>query len=362
MAEDEQSSGWQLTESDPGVFTNLLKLLGTPLVMDELYSLDYGTIASDPLTSASPINALIFLFKWTAEREGDDPTESGARGPRTGGVYDPEFGEKGGFYAKQVVNNACATLAIVNALGNLPGLQVGQVLQDIFNFGVGMDSWTLGEVLTSSSDLRTIHNSLSPPSAISLDGLDLPKGEAEDAYHFVVYLPIGDTLYELDGLKRHAVNHGTFSENADWLERALAVIQRRIELYPPGSVEFNLQAIRPDPLPILTSSSLPPQLTQTDARELLFAEEAKRKRWEFENALRRHNHLGLAVGLLEALAKASLAAGVSPDGISLWDKTISDSKEKMKVRIAKRREMLAMAGKGGKEAMDLDDLDRKSVV
>jgi Ubiquitin carboxyl-terminal hydrolase, family 1 len=41
----------------------------------------------------------------------------------------------------QVVNNACATLAIVNALGNIPGLQVGDVLGNIFSFGVGMDAW-----------------------------------------------------------------------------------------------------------------------------------------------------------------------------------------------------------------------------
>ena len=124
-------------------------------------------------------------------------------------------------------------------------------------------------------------------------------------------------------------------------------------------MEFNLQAIRPDPVSILTSSTLPPQITQADARELLSVEEAKRKRWEFENALRRHNHLGLAVGLLEALAKASLAAGgSSTDSVTLWDKIITDSKEKMRVRVEKRREMLAMAGKGGKvpDGMDLDDL------
>ena len=41
----------------------------------------------------------------------------------------------------QVVNNACATLAIVNALGNIQGLQVGDVLGNIFSFGVGMDAW-----------------------------------------------------------------------------------------------------------------------------------------------------------------------------------------------------------------------------
>jgi ubiquitin carboxyl-terminal hydrolase L5 len=40
-----------------------------------------------------------------------------------------------------VVNNACATLAIVNALGNIPELKVGDVLGNIFSFGVGMDPW-----------------------------------------------------------------------------------------------------------------------------------------------------------------------------------------------------------------------------
>ena len=70
--------------------------------MDELYTLDYPTLSSDPLNIVSPVQALIFLFKWTADREGDDVGEGGARGPKTGGVYDPEFAERGGFYAKQV--------------------------------------------------------------------------------------------------------------------------------------------------------------------------------------------------------------------------------------------------------------------
>lgn len=355
MADDEQS-GWQLTESDPGVFTELLKLLGTPMVMDELWTLDSSTLLHDPITSISPIQALVFLFKWTADRERDEDAAGG--GPRTGGTYDPAFGEDGGFYAKQVVQNACATLAIVNALGNIPALEVGSALGNIFSFGVGMDSWTLGELLTSSSELREIHNSLSPPSAISLDGLNLPKGEAEDAYHFVVYLPINGSLYELDGLKRDAVTHGSLN-GGNWLEKALDVIQRRIELYPTGAIEFNLQAIRPDPLKLLSNpSSIPAHLSQSDIEDILHNEKIKRQRWDFENAVRRHNHLGLAVGLLGALAKASLAAG-PPGPDDLWNKTITNAKGKMTERIEKRKEILKMAGKDPSAAagvgMDLDE-------
>ena len=127
MAEDDDSSGWQLTESDPGVFTyvehhqycvhhetlisprhrasinddsELFQLLGTSLVMDEVYSLEPSALHEQ--TQTSPVHALIFLFKWLADLEKDDEESgsiNGTRGPRTGGVYDEEFS---GFFAKQV--------------------------------------------------------------------------------------------------------------------------------------------------------------------------------------------------------------------------------------------------------------------
>jgi ubiquitin carboxyl-terminal hydrolase L5 len=124
-------------------------------------------------------------------------------------------------------------------------------------------------------------------------------------------------------------------------------------------VDFNLQAIRPDPIPILSSPTPNPHLTASDIQDLLHAEQTKRQRWAFENAVRGHNHLGLAVGLLQALAKASVGGTDASEGGGggLWEKTIEGAKEAMKTRIAKRREMMALAGKGGKlpERMDLDD-------
>jgi ubiquitin carboxyl-terminal hydrolase L5 len=57
----------------------------------------------------------------------------------------------------------------------------------------------------------------------------------------VVYTNVGGTLVELDGLKRDAVNHGEIDEGSGggWIEKALGVIQRRIEMYPAGSVSFS---------------------------------------------------------------------------------------------------------------------------
>ncbi|KAJ3521504.1 hypothetical protein NMY22_g12289 [Coprinellus aureogranulatus] len=274
MSDDEEQSGWQLTESDPGVFTELLKTLGVPLIVDDLYSLD-----SETLAALKPIHALIFLFKWVAS--GDSSTHPGS----SAGTYDSDFP---GFFAHQVVNNACATLAVLNGIGNIPALPTGSQLSELLSFTTGMDPQTRGLVVTSADWLREAHNSLSPPSAISLEGLNLPK-KTEDAYHFVVYLPYMGAVYELDGLKPHAVRHGAYSDH--------------------GSLEFSLLALRDDPLPSLQSQIQKAQQAGNKEMEhhLLAAldnENAKRERWAFENSLRRHNHVGLVHGLLKVLAKS----------------------------------------------------------
>jgi ubiquitin carboxyl-terminal hydrolase L5 len=211
--------------------------LGVPFIVDDLYSLD-----SDSLSALQPLHALIFLFKWI-------PTSSDRN---SDGNYDPEFP---GFFAHQVVNNACATLAVLNALGNIPSLPMGPQLAELISFTTGMDPQTRGLVVTSADWLRQAHNTLSPPSAVSLDGLGLPR-KSEDAYHFVVYLPVMGALYELDGLKPHAVRHAAFSEEGEgWLKTARLVhltaplhrltlslhsevIEARINTYPAGAVRL----------------------------------------------------------------------------------------------------------------------------
>ena len=114
-------------------------------------------------------------------------------------------------------------MAVLNALGNIPSLQSGHQLREMLDFTTGMDPQTRGLVITGSDWLREMHNALSPPSAFSLDGLGLPR-KTEDAYHFVVYLPVLGALYELDGLKPHALRHGSFDESGEgWLKTARSV-------------------------------------------------------------------------------------------------------------------------------------------
>ncbi|KAK7045709.1 hypothetical protein VNI00_007542 [Paramarasmius palmivorus] len=310
----DDSSGWQLTESDPAVFSELLKTFGVPFIVDDLYALD-----DDSLASLQPLHALIFLFKWVPQSPDHVPA----------GKYDPDFA---GFFAHQVVNNACATLAVLNALGNIPSLKCGEQLQELFSFTTGMDADMRGVVITSSDWLREAHNSLSPPSAISLDGLGLPK-KSEDAYHFVVYLPVLGSLYELDGLKPHAVSHGPYDGKDGWLARAREVIETRIATYPPGALDFSLLALRDDPLPGLQAElrTLQSSGKESDAAELVVKianETNKRERWALENSLRRHNHVGLMHALLFALAKSGKLNPAKENAKKVMQERIQKAKER----------------------------------
>jgi ubiquitin carboxyl-terminal hydrolase L5 len=184
----------------------LLSTLGVPLVVDDLYSLD-----SDSLSHLQPLHALIFLFKWL-------PSTKGSDGPAHGGSYAPDFT---GFFAQQVVNNACATLAVLNALGNVhPAPRTGPELGSLFEFSQALDPQTRGYALTSADWLRAAHNALSPPATVSLEELGLPR-EKEDAYHFVVYVPKDGRVWELDGLQPYAIDHGPYATSGEgWIKLA----------------------------------------------------------------------------------------------------------------------------------------------
>jgi ubiquitin carboxyl-terminal hydrolase L5 len=85
------------------VFTELVKQIGAPTVqVEEVYSLE----DDDLLTRVKPdIYGLIFLFKWTKSIEKRDALLD----------YDEDL-----FFARQIVNNACATQAILSVLLNAP--------------------------------------------------------------------------------------------------------------------------------------------------------------------------------------------------------------------------------------------------
>ena len=122
------------------IFTSLLSELGvTGLEVSELYALDSALLAS-----LQPIYALIFLFKYVDPSTDSQQPDAASKGKP---AEDASF-----YYAHQVINNACATLALLNAVMNIKtGEQVklGSDLEILKEFSLALDpssrGWALGE-------------------------------------------------------------------------------------------------------------------------------------------------------------------------------------------------------------------------
>lgn len=133
------------------------------------------------------------------------------------------------FFAKQVINNACATQAILSILlnSNNPDLKLGTTLTEFKEFVQSFDSNMKGLALSNSETIRTVHNSFARQTLFEFDS----KQESKDdqVFHFVGYLPIDGRLYELDGLKPGPIDLGVIPPDTDWLDIVRPIISKRIK-------------------------------------------------------------------------------------------------------------------------------------
>ncbi len=122
------------------IFTSLLSELGvTGLEVSELYALDSALLAS-----LQPIYALIFLFKYVDPSTDSQQPDAASKGRP---AEDASF-----YFAHQVINNACATLALLNAVMNIKTgdqVKLGGDLETLKDFSLALDpssrGWALGE-------------------------------------------------------------------------------------------------------------------------------------------------------------------------------------------------------------------------
>jgi ubiquitin carboxyl-terminal hydrolase L5 len=323
------SGGWCTVESDPGVFTELVSSFGVKGVgVEELYSLDEGS-----LSSLGKIHGLIFLFKWRAETDARPVV--------------PEGGAPGVFFAKQVISNACATQALLSILLNAEGVDVGEQLREFKSFVADFPAELKGVAISNQEAIRAAHNSFARPEPFVPD--EKPYEKDDDVFHFISYVPVGGKLYELDGLKEGPIVIAEDVSEADWLSKAAAAVQQRIERYAASEIKFNLMAMvrsradalgeRRDQVQVrlawvaaalgqsegeggaapMDTDSEGPQLPESeeemvahqaqlsaelaDLETQLEMERAKQAQWKEENARRRHNYIPFIYHMLRMLAE-----------------------------------------------------------
>ncbi|XP_017040288.1 ubiquitin carboxyl-terminal hydrolase isozyme L5 [Drosophila ficusphila] len=292
------AGNWCLIESDPGVFTELIREFGCDgAQVEEIWSLD-----SESFKNLEPIHGLIFLFKWVHEDE-----------PAGKVVLDRE----NIFFAKQVINNACATQAILSLLMNLEheDIKLGETLTNFKEFCQCFDPYNKGLTLSNASQIRTVHNSFARQTLFELDMKNQNKDE--DVYHFVGYMPIGGRLYELDGLREGPIDLGEIGPEQNWIDVVRPIIEKRMQRYSDGEIHFNLMALISDrqriyeqqidkllnPAPNAMDTEEDRQTEISSLRTYIQYEIQKKKRYKVENVRRKHNYLPFIVELLKMLGE-----------------------------------------------------------
>lgn len=315
------AGNWCLIESDPGVFSELIADLGVRGVqVEELYSMDEAS-----LSAIKPVYGLIFLFKW------DKALQSGPC---------VEYEIPNLFFAQQVIQNACATQAILSVLLNSPEIQIGSDLMELKLFAAELPSEDRGLVLSNSEKLRSVHNSFARQETFDFSS---ESSGSKDAFHFVAYIPHNGRILELDGLQQGPIDHGRYE--GDWLKAAAATIQQRIERYSQSEIRFNLLAVSADRREglearlatakalLASSQNGDPELALTAQAEVQAVEEELRaleerhQKQKAENVRRRFNYIPFMVDLLRGLAKAGRL-----------DELVKSSQQRMVERAKARKE------------------------
>ncbi|KAF9121282.1 ubiquitin carboxyl-terminal hydrolase [Mortierella sp. 14UC] len=339
------SGNWCLIESDPGVFTGLIKGIGVSGVqVEEIYSIDKET-----LEDLKPVHGLIFLFKW----QGRDPASATNQAPI-------EHENPDVFFAQQVITNACATQAILSILLNSRSIELGEELSNFKSFVSDFPAELKGHAISNSDTIRAVHNSFARSDPFINEMNDPTSKEKEDLFHFIAYTPINGCLYELDGLQEGPRNHGP-AEGDAWLEKVGPIIQERMARYEGGEIRFNLMAVVDDRIKVYQEkvAAYEAQLKELQDKEGpdaggwlkgeienlrgdIVKEEAKREKQARENKLRRHNFIPMIYEILKGLAQEDgRLEGLIEEG---------RTRAKAEAENAKQRKAAAAAAGGGAEA------------
>nr|XP_039259159.1 ubiquitin carboxyl-terminal hydrolase BAP1-like [Styela clava] len=236
---------WKELESDPGLFTLLIKDFGVKGVqVEEIYDLQRQI--------PNKVYGFIFLFKWSEVGRYRRKVQISQDEP----FCRDEETVNGMFFAHQLIPNSCATHALLSILLNCEDIQLGDVITRLKETCKSYDPETKGFAIENMPELYCAHNKhahpepnpLSESTSDKSNGIT-PSARTLEAFHYTCYLPLHDHLFELDGLKPYPIDHGPLSEDEEWHDMARRVINDRISMATGGEqchdIRYNLMAVVP---------------------------------------------------------------------------------------------------------------------
>lgn len=225
MAESVSAKRWLPLEANPEVMNQFLWGLGLPENEAECYDV-YGLDEELLEMVPKPVLAVLFLYPLTPQSEQERILQDSIKTGPSNAVY----------FMKQTVGNACGTIGLLHAVGNVTSeikFLEDSFLDRFFKSTASMDPLQRAAFLENDGEMEVAH------SVAATAG----ETEASDNVdtHFICFSCADGQLYELDGRRSGPISHGATSPSR-LLQDAAKVIQRMIQKNP-NSINFNVIAI-----------------------------------------------------------------------------------------------------------------------
>ncbi|KAK4486496.1 hypothetical protein RD792_009179 [Penstemon davidsonii] len=225
MSDGSSAKRWLPLEANPDVMNQFIWGLG--VAPDEaecydVYGLDEELLEMVP----KPVLAVLFLYPITSQSEEERIQQDSSLKEPSGGVY----------FMKQTVGNACGTIGLLHAVGNITSkikLIEGSYLDKFYKSTANMNPSERATFLENDREMEVAHSVA--VAAGDTEAID------DVATHFICFTCVDGELYELDGRRAGPISHGASSATT-LLQDAVKVIQKIIEKNPDSN-SFNVITI-----------------------------------------------------------------------------------------------------------------------
>ncbi|KAJ2646753.1 ubiquitinyl hydrolase 1 [Coemansia sp. RSA 1250] len=209
MADSKEKVYWVPLESSPEAMNKMIHRIGVDesVGFSDVLGLDEELLAMTP----QPAYAVVFLFPTTEGYLEARKQEAESSKPN------PHL-----WYSKQSIGNACGSMAILHALGNVQSqVSIGGSLKEFFEKTKEMSPMERTLELEQNKEIAGAH------SASAAEGQTAaPVADAQVDHHYAAFVCVDGRLYELDGVMPGPIDLGP---STDLLKDAAAAIQQRIK-------------------------------------------------------------------------------------------------------------------------------------
>lgn len=226
-----KEKSWFPLESNPQVMTNYVRQIGLNVDLVEfvdIFSTEEWALEMVPRPCLGTL--MVFPLKPVFEEYRKNESEKIEK--------DGQEVSSNTWYCKQYVGNACGTIGLLHAVANARDNDSLEIKKDswldrFMNRTKSKSAEEIGRMLEEDDELEEQHVSAAATGQSAII--------EETQSHFTCFSCVDGSLYEFDGRKKFAINHGPTSKDT-LLEDACKVMRKFMDL-DPEEVRFTMVAL-----------------------------------------------------------------------------------------------------------------------